>query len=53
MITLKIERGFVQVESWDEVTGLPGFVKNLNRSQHKLKDIVGRYIFPHTISPNE
>jgi len=49
MITLKTERGFVQVESWEEVTGLPGFVANLNRSQHKLKDIVGRYHFPHTI----
>jgi hypothetical protein len=31
-----------------DVTGLPGFVKNLDRSQHKLKDIVGRYHFPHT-----
>jgi hypothetical protein len=49
MITLKTERGFVQVESWEEVTGLPGFVANLNRSEHKLKDIVGRYHFAHTI----
>jgi hypothetical protein len=50
MITLKTERGFVQVEKWEEVTCLPGFVPNLNRSQHKIKDIVGRYIFPHTIN---
>jgi hypothetical protein len=49
MITLKTERGFVQVEKWEDVTELPGFVANLNRSQHKLKDIVGRYVFPHTI----
>jgi hypothetical protein len=50
MITLKKDRGFVQVEKWEEVTSLPGFVANLNRSQHKIKDIVGRYIFPHTIN---
>lgn len=50
MITLKTEHGFVRVEKWEGVTALPGFVAKLNRSQHKLKDIIGRYIFPHTIN---
>jgi hypothetical protein len=50
MITLKTERGFVQVESWEEVTSLPGFVASLNRSEHKIKDTVGRYIFPYLIN---
>jgi hypothetical protein len=49
MITLKTDRGFVQVESWDDVIGLPGFVKSLNRAQHTIKEVIGRYIFKHTV----
>jgi hypothetical protein len=47
MITLKTGRDFVQVESW---AALPGFVPNLDRIHHKLKEICGRYYFPHTIN---
>jgi len=37
------------VDSWEDVTGLPGFVSNLDRKQHQLKDIIGRYHFSYTI----
>jgi hypothetical protein len=45
MITLNSDRGFVKVESWDEILELPGFTLDLNPKEHELKDIIGRYIF--------
>lgn len=48
MITLNTERGFVEVESWDDVLSLPGFTSDLDPKEHELKDIIGRYIFKET-----
>ena len=45
MITLKKERSYVKVETWDEITELNGFQKKLNYKDHELDEIIGRYIF--------
>lgn len=45
MITLNSEQGLVTVESWDDIRSRPGFVTDLNPSDHKLDSIIGRYIF--------
>lgn len=49
MITLNCERGLVQIEDWADIESQPGFVKNLDPSAHKLKAIIGRYVFPEKI----
>ena len=45
MITISTERGFVEVESWDEIESLPGFTDNLIAKDNALKAIFGRYVF--------
>ena len=45
MITLNRERGFEQIESWQQVLELPGFTSQLDHSKNKLKEIIGRYLF--------
>jgi hypothetical protein len=50
MITLNGERGFEQVDSWEDILHLPGFTINLNPEKKQLKEIIGRYIFPEKIS---
>jgi len=45
MITLNTERGFEQVESWEDILQLPGFKVDLNPEMKQLKEIVGRYVF--------
>ena len=49
MITLNTNKGLVRIESWDEIEFRPGFVKDLNPSEHKLVSIIGRYIFKEKI----
>lgn len=49
MITLNSERGLVQIESWTEIETRPGFIRNLNPADHKLKAIIGRYVFSEKI----
>lgn len=49
MITLNGERGFEKVESWEEITELPGFTANLDPKHYKLNEIIGRYIFKENI----
>lgn len=49
MITLNSERGLVQIEDWADIESRPGFVKNLDPSAHRLKAIIGRYVFPEKI----
>lgn len=44
MITLNSERGFVQVENWEEVLGLPGFTTDIDHTKKKLISIIGRYL---------
>lgn len=45
MITISTERGFVEVQSWEEIESMPGFTANLNPKENALKDIIGRYVF--------
>lgn len=49
MITLNSERGLVQIEDWADIETRPGFVKDLNPADHKLKSIIGRYVFSERI----
>ncbi|MFM5728345.1 hypothetical protein ACET8R_17495 [Aeromonas veronii] len=49
MITLNSERGFVKVESWEDIETLPGFTTNLDPKEHELNQIIGRYIFKYYI----
>lgn len=49
MITLSKDKKFVKVNSWTEVTEINGFHEKLNSNDHKLKEIIGRYIFPHDV----
>jgi len=45
LITLNTEQGLTIVESWDDIVLRPGFVTDLNPSDHKLDSIIGRYLF--------
>jgi hypothetical protein len=49
MIILNGEKGFVEVASWEDITDRPGYVGNLDPKEHKLKAIIGRYLFPEEI----
>lgn len=49
MITLNSERGLVQIESWSDIEARPGFIRDLNPTSHKLKAIIGRYVFAEKI----
>lgn len=49
MITLSTERGLVKVESWEDITGLPGFMDDLDPKDQKLDSIIGQYIFADKI----
>lgn len=50
MITLNGERGFEDVESWDEILQLPGFMIDLDPEKEELNEIIGRYIFKDKIA---
>jgi hypothetical protein len=50
MITLNGERGFEDVESWEEIMQLPGFTIDLDPEKEELKEIIGRYIFKDKIA---
>lgn len=50
MITLNGERGFEDVESWEEILQLPGFTIDLDPEKEELKEIIGRYIFKDKIN---
>ena len=43
MITLNSERGLVRVTHWNEIEGLPGFTRDINSKEVKLKQILGSY----------
>lgn len=49
MITLNSEQGLTTVESWEDIESRPGFVTDLNPSDHKLDSIIGRYMFKDKI----
>lgn len=45
MITLSLEKGIVQLESWEDVVSRPGFTANVDPKAVKLKSIIGAYSF--------
>lgn len=49
MITLNSEQGLISVENWEDVESRPGFVTDLNPSNHNLDSIIGRYMFKDKI----
>lgn len=49
MITLNSEQGLISVENWEDIESRPGFITNLNPSDHQLESIIGRYLFKEKI----
>ena len=49
MITLNTDRGFVTIETWDDIESRVGFVKSLNPAEHRLADVIGSYQFKQQI----
>ncbi|MGC2049783.1 MAG: hypothetical protein WA635_14380 [Gallionella sp.] len=49
MITLNSEQGLINVENWEDIETRPGFITNLNPSEHQLESIIGRYLFKEKI----
>lgn len=49
MITLNTEQGLENFENWEDIESRPGFVSNLNPSDHKLDSIIGNYVFKEKI----
>lgn len=49
MITLNSEQGLINVENWEDIVARPGFITNLNPSDHQLESIIGRYLFKEKI----
>lgn len=49
MITLNSDRGLVHIEDWADIESRPGFVRDLDPKAHKLKAIIGRYVFADRI----
>lgn len=45
MIILNTERGFIEIESWDDIKSEVAFLENLDPSKHELKSVVGFYAF--------
>jgi hypothetical protein len=50
MITLKKDKEIVKVETWQDVLELPGYEKDINPDQIKLKEIIGYYEFDDEVS---
>ena len=50
MIILNTERGFIEVESWEDIKSLPGFVENLNPAEHELEAAIGFYPFKYKVN---
>lgn len=46
MITLNTEKGWVRLESWDDVLSRPGFLTDVDPNAVTLKSIIGNYAFP-------
>lgn len=50
MIILNTERGFVEVESWEDIKSLAGFVENLDPAEHELEAVIGFYTFKYKVN---
>jgi hypothetical protein len=49
MITISTEKGLIKVDDWTTITERPGFLTRLDRSDHELAAILGRYVFPEKV----
>lgn len=49
MITLNTDKGLVRIDQWDDIESRPGFTPLADPATIKLKEIIGRYIFPFEI----
>jgi len=49
MITLNTEKGLVRIDQWDDIESRPGFTPMADPKTIKLREIIGRYIFPFDI----
>jgi hypothetical protein len=49
MITLNSDKGLVRIDQWDDIESRPGFTPMADPKTIKLKEIIGRYIFPFDI----
>jgi hypothetical protein len=45
MINLNTEQGIVKLESWADIEGIPGFVKNFDLKNAELETVRGNYKF--------
>ena len=43
MITLNIEQGLIDLDSWDDLLTRPGFIATLDPKEHELHGVIGRY----------
>ena len=50
MITLNTEKGFVRIESWDDITSRPGFTTDIDPRTVQLQAIIGNYVFADFIT---
>lgn len=44
MITINTEKGWVRIESWDDVISNPGYADTINPDNVELDAVIGRYI---------
>lgn len=45
MITISVERGLVRLKSWDDMLETPGFERDIDPKNVRLKEIIGVYAF--------
>lgn len=50
LITLNGERGFVHVETWEEVLALPGFQATYESDELEIEEVIGRYSFSEKVN---
>lgn len=49
MITLRVESGFIRIQTWEELAELPGFEVDVNPNAVQLHDVIGTYAFPEFV----
>lgn len=45
MIILNTERGFIEVESWEDIKTQAGYEENIDPAKHELESVIGFYTF--------
>ena len=46
MIVIKSDRGWVKPETWEEVESIPGYIRDIDPKEVKLKNVIGSYREP-------